>query len=106
MIVGPTKEQVSSGWHFSASSDTIILTLVKAAAMQPARILMYLNAVFLQVEKVDVLLSQWRGRIAILLNAEWTVETVDSKYSAFVKSFDSIYSFLPLAIQVHFCLLA
>lgn len=49
---------------------------------------------------MDVLLSQWRGRAIILLNAEWTVETVDPQFKAFVKSFDSVYSFLPLAIQV------
>jgi len=53
-----------------------------------------------QVEKVEVLLSQWRGRAAVLLNAEWTPENVDSQYKAFVKSFESVYSFLPLAIQV------
>ena len=53
-----------------------------------------------QVEKVDVLLSQWRGRAVILLNAEWTVENVDPQFKAFVRSFDSVYSFLPLAIQV------
>ncbi|KAL0047175.1 hypothetical protein WJX82_008677 [Trebouxia sp. C0006] len=52
-----------------------------------------------QVEKVEVLLSQWRGRAAVLLNAEWTPENVDSQYKAFVKSFESVYSFLPLAIQ-------
>ena len=49
---------------------------------------------------MDVLLSQWRGRAIIVLNAEWTVETVDPQFTAFVKSFDSVYSFLPLAIQV------
>lgn len=53
-----------------------------------------------QIEKVEVLLSQWRGRAAVLLNAEWTSENVDSQYKAFVKSFESVYSFLPLAIQV------
>ncbi|KAL0038912.1 hypothetical protein WJX77_001626 [Trebouxia sp. C0004] len=52
-----------------------------------------------QVEKVEVLLSQWRGRAAVLLNAEWTPENVDSQYTVFVKSFESVYSFLPLAIQ-------
>jgi len=58
---------------------------------------------FVQVEKVEVLLSQWRGRAAVLLNAEWTPENVDSQYKAFVKSFESVYSFLPLAIQVSAC---
>lgn len=61
----------------------------------------------LQVEKVDVLLSRWRGRAVILLNAEWTVETVGPEFKAFVRSFESVYSFLPLAIQVSltlFCL--
>lgn len=56
----------------------------------------------LQVEKVDVLLSQWRGRAVILLNAGWTIENVDPQFIAFVKSFNSVYSFLPLAIQVIF----
>lgn len=58
----------------------------------------------LQVEKVDVLLSQWRGRAIILLNAEWTVDTVDPQFTAFVRSFESVYSFLPLAIQVKLAL--
>ena len=72
--------------------------------MQPT--CLFLVAMPLQVEKVDVLLSQWRGRAVILLNAEWTVDTMDSKYRAFVRSFESIYSFLPLAIQVHLQLFA
>ena len=55
----------------------------------------------LQVEKVDVLLSQWQGRAIILLNAEWNVENVDPQFKAFVRSFESVYSFLPLAIQVN-----
>ena len=57
-------------------------------------------SLYVQVEKVDVLLSKWTGPAAILLNAEWTPETVNSQHKAFVKSFESIYSFLPLAIKV------
>lgn len=49
---------------------------------------------------MDVLLSRWRGRAIILLNAEWTAETVEPQFKAFVRSFESVYSFLPLAIQV------
>ena len=54
----------------------------------------------MQVEKVQVLLSQWRGRAVILLNADWSAEDVDSQHKAFAKSFESVYSFMPLAIQV------
>ena len=58
----------------------------------------------LQLEKVDVLLSQWRGRVAILLNAEWTPDTVPSGFKAFDRGFDVIYCFFPLSFQVsHWC---
>lgn len=56
-----------------------------------------------QIEKVEVLLTRWTGRAAILLNAEWAPDTVDSQHTAFARSFESVYSFLPLAIQVKIC---
>ena len=84
MIVGPTADQVCFHNVHSLQSATITD-----------------KTMLLQVEKVDVLLSQWRGRAIILLNAEWTIENVDPQFKAFVRSFDSVYSFLPLAIQVN-----
>ena len=60
--------------------------------------------VLLQLEKVDVLLSQWRGRVAILLNAEWTPDTLPSGFKAFDRSFDVVYCFFPVNFQAsHLC---
>ena len=54
----------------------------------------------MQVEKVDVLLSQWKGRIAVVLNADWAPDAVDDEYKKFAASFESVYSFLPVQVQV------
>lgn len=54
----------------------------------------------MQIEKVEVLLSQWKGRAAILLNAEWDYSSIPNQHRAFANSFESVYSFLPLDIKV------
>ena len=54
----------------------------------------------MQIEKVDVLLSQWKGRMALVLNAAWAPDAVDDEYKKFAASFESVYSFLPVQVQV------
>ena len=46
------------------------------------------------------MLFGWRGALAVTLNAAWDPEQVDPDLKSFVKAFDAIYVFQPLAIQV------
>ena len=55
---------------------------------------------YLQVEKVEALLSEWKGRVAIVLNADWAPDNVSSEFRKFAASFESVFSFLPVAIKV------
>ena len=58
-----------------------------------------------QLGDIEWLLSQWRGAVTILLNAEWSAvggeedAGVDPEYTAFVKSFNAVYCFMPLLIK-------
>ena len=53
-----------------------------------------------QVADVQEMLYGWRGGLAVLLNAEWDAEATDAELASFVRSFDTIYCFGPLEIQV------
>lgn len=86
-------------WHDSATAKDMPSITTFLSCMDYA-LCTEVTKITMQVEKVQVLLSQWRGRAVILLNAEWSAEDVDSQHKAFAKSFESVYSFLPLAIQV------
>lgn len=55
----------------------------------------------MQLGEVEELLKKWRGRQVILLNPEWAEgQSVPSNHSAFMKSFEVVYCFQPIAIQV------
>ena len=53
-----------------------------------------------QVADAQEMLFGWRGLLAVTLNAAWDPEQVDSDLKSFVKAFEAIYVFQPLAIQV------
>ncbi|KAI3425204.1 hypothetical protein D9Q98_008972 [Chlorella vulgaris] len=55
-----------------------------------------------QLDSVMRLLAYWRGPAAILLNAEWSAEQAPMEQVAFIKSFETIYCFLPLMVKVLF----
>jgi Domain of unknown function (DUF1995) len=59
-----------------------------------------------QVAQVEQLLGRWRGSVCILLNAEWAplaaeedLGSIDSVHTAFVRSFQVVYCFMPLLIK-------
>lgn len=55
----------------------------------------------MQLGDIEELLKKWRGRVVILLNPAWAEgRDVPSKHAAFVKSFEVVYCFQPVAIQV------
>lgn len=55
----------------------------------------------MQLGEAEELLRKWRGRVVILLNPEWAEgQSVPSSHTAFVKSFEVVYCFQPIAIQV------
>ena len=54
-----------------------------------------------QVPDLAALLGRWRGKEAILVNAGWTDRAaVPGGSAAFVKSFETVYCFQPIALQV------
>ncbi|KAK9829786.1 hypothetical protein WJX72_007919 [[Myrmecia] bisecta] len=52
-----------------------------------------------QVGDVKRLLSGWRGRAVVVLNAEWPPELPSEEDTAFTATFEHVYSFMPLAIK-------
>ena len=42
----------------------------------------------------------WQGEVAVLLNARWRASEVPADFKLVVESFDVVFSFLPVAIQV------
>jgi hypothetical protein len=55
-----------------------------------------------QVSDVQEMLFGWRGTFVATLNATWDMEdTTDTDLASFVKSFEHVYCFGPLDIQVH-----
>ena len=55
----------------------------------------------MQLGGAEELLRKWRGRVVILLNPGWSEgQSVPSSHTAFVKSFEVVYCFQPIAIQV------
>jgi Domain of unknown function (DUF1995) len=58
----------------------------------------------LQVSDLQEMLFGWRGTFVVTLNATWdTEDTTDADLASFVKSFEHVYSFGPLDIQVRSC---
>jgi hypothetical protein len=54
-----------------------------------------------QVALVEQLLEEvWQGEVAVLLNSRWSASEVPADYKAVVESFEVVFSFLPVAIQV------
>ena len=55
----------------------------------------------MQLGSTEELLRKWRGRSVVLLNPAWADgKNIPSKDAAFVKSFEVVYCFQPIAIQV------
>lgn len=55
----------------------------------------------MQLDNTEELLRKWRGRSVVLLNPAWADgKNVPSKDATFVKSFEVVYCFQPIAIQV------
>ncbi len=42
----------------------------------------------------------WSGEFVLLLNPGWNTSNVPQQYAALVDSFQVVYSFLPISIQV------
>ena len=49
---------------------------------------------------VQEMLFSWRGALAVTLNAEWDAAETEGDLSAFLRAFEALYCFQPLAIQV------
>lgn len=56
-----------------------------------------------QLADVQEMLFDWRGAVAVTLNASWQPEHTEGDLSAFLRAFEYIYCFQPLAIQVCGC---
>ena len=58
-----------------------------------------------QIDEVERVLGAWRGPAAVLLNAEWSKDGgeeeagVPPQHTAFARSFDAVYCFLPILIK-------
>jgi hypothetical protein len=59
-----------------------------------------------QVAAVEQLMGRWLGSVCVLLNAEWAplaaeedLGSIDSVHTAFVRSFQVVYCFMPLLIK-------
>lgn len=55
-----------------------------------------------QLDQVATLLEGWRGTGALALNPTWATEQVADAHRQLADSFDMVYCFMPLAIQVCF----
>lgn len=54
-----------------------------------------------QVADVQEMLFGWRGTFVVTLNAEWDADGIsDTDLASFMKSFEHVYCFGPLDIQV------
>ena len=53
-----------------------------------------------QLADVQEMMFDWRGSLAVTLNAGWDAEQTEGDLSAFLRAFETIYCFQPLAIQV------
>lgn len=63
-----------------------------------------LHSLATQVALVEQLVDEvWQGPSAITLNAEWASLPVPAQYKTVRDSFQVVYSFLPVAIQVCVC---
>lgn len=62
----------------------------------------YIHAhhVAVQLDQVDELLEGWRGTGAVALNPTWSTAQLPDVHQRLVGSFDMVYCFMPLAIQV------
>ena len=55
----------------------------------------------MQLPEAEELVTRSRGRTVILLNPEWTdTKSVPNRHGSFVGSFETVYCFQPIAIQV------
>ena len=55
----------------------------------------------MQLPEAEGLVSRTRAKAVVLLNAQWTdTKSVPSRHGGFVGSFDTVYCFQPIAIQV------
>ena len=55
----------------------------------------------MQLPEAEGLVSKTRAKAVVLLNAQWTdTKSVPSRHGSFVGSFETVYCFQPIAIQV------
>ena len=50
--------------------------------------------------ELSSLLAKWRGKDVVLVNAGWTTESAPNSHAALARSFEVVYCFQPIAIQV------
>ncbi len=56
-----------------------------------------------QLPEAEELVGKAKGKSVVLLNAQWTdTKSVPSRHGSFVGSFETVYCFQPIAIQVRF----
>ena len=54
-----------------------------------------------QAGSVDVLLSRWRSRVVVLVNAEWSAAgALTERAAVLAASFEVVYCFEPIAVRV------
>ena len=54
-----------------------------------------------QLPEAEQLVAKAKGKTVVLLNAQWTdTKSVPSRHGSFVGSFETVYCFQPIAIQV------
>ncbi len=57
-----------------------------------------------QLSEAEGLVTNTRAKAVVLLNAQWTdTKSVPSRHGSFVGSFETVYCFQPIAIQVCVC---
>ena len=55
----------------------------------------------MQLPEAEELVGKAKGKTIVLLNAQWTdTKSVPSRHGSFVGSFETVYCFQPIAIQV------
>lgn len=50
--------------------------------------------------ELSAMLAKWKGKEVVLVNPGWTTESAPSSHAALARSFEVVYCFQPIAIQV------
>ena len=106
LIISPSAEQVNGAdpllllccaWCAEVMHRQTCMVAV-ATAMMPSGGQHHLWP--LQMAELSGLLAKWRGKDVVLVNAGWTTESAPSSHAAQARSFQVVYCFQPIAIQV------